>query len=69
MRYINYAENTFSPLPEGVWNWYVNPLEFAGFLFLFFFSVLFLYPFPKIWILFLSHLNKRPVRINSSLQL
>lgn len=39
MRYINYAENTFSPLPEGVWNWYVNPLEFAGFLFLFFSSV------------------------------
>lgn len=26
----NYAENKFSSWPEGIWNWYVNPLEFAG---------------------------------------
>lgn len=60
MRYINYAENNFSPLLEDIWNWYVNPVEFAAF-----FSVLFVTSFPQD----LSHLNKRPVTINSNIQL
>lgn len=33
MQCINYAGNKFSPLPEGIWDSYLNPLEFASFIF------------------------------------
>lgn len=46
MWYINYAENKFSPLPEGIWNWYVNPIEFAGG-----FQCCLLHPFLKIFLI------------------
>ena len=32
MQYINYAGNKFSPLPEGIWDSSLNPLEFASFI-------------------------------------
>ena len=32
MQYINYAGNKFSPLPEGIGDSSLNPLEFASFI-------------------------------------